>query len=168
MTDDLASRVLAAIEGTERIARDTYADVFFLKPRRSPSAWSAEPIRGVVVTGRDHLVSRAEGGLIADAMSKEDATHIARQDPSTTLRRCAADRKLVELHVKVVELWDQGDERGLFDVAICRTCAYGASCDHCFDRDSLPLVAWPCLPLRLLAEGYGVEVARCLPSSPAT
>jgi hypothetical protein len=111
--DDLATRLLAAIEAADDVKED------------DPSGHCDE------LEGHHYMA---------------DEVH----------RRCAADRRIVARHVKVVEMWDQGDERGLFDVEICRTCAYGTSCGHCFDRDDLPLVAWPCPTLLDLAEGYGI------------
>lgn len=72
-TDDLAVRLLAAIEETERIAREA-ADAHFHFDARD-----------------DHFVAR---GLRSDQIVR----HIIRQDPKATLIRCAADRKIVGLH----------------------------------------------------------------------
>jgi hypothetical protein len=78
--------------------------------------------------------------------------HIVLNAPSTVLAEVDAQRQILDRHKVSTEVWDQGD--GPFDVALCERCAYGQSCNHCFDRDDLPLVAWPCPELRLLALPY--------------
>ena len=77
-------------------------------------------------------------------IGQADARHIALNSPSAVLRRCAADRKLLELHRP------QQDGSGFPDSVQCRTCS----------EDSLGdgyqyLVYAPCLTIVALAEGYG-------------
>lgn len=132
MTDDLAARLLAAIEEAEQNA------LLATQPHYWAAAAGWRPIVRAQVVGLD-------GETLFDSVTTAD------------LRRCAADRKIVERHVKVTEMWNEDDERGLFDVDLCATCAYGRSCDHCFSREDLPLVAWPCPTLRDLAEAYGLS-----------
>jgi len=64
-----------------------------------------------------------------------NAEHIAANDPASVLRRCAADRKLLELHA-------QDSLPNGIDLDECRTCG-GAN------------EPWPCPTLLTLAEGYG-------------
>lgn len=146
MTDDLAARLLAAIEEAEDDAKaamdapgvDQWMWDGYLYEGDGGGAWS----------GLDPLARNGQ----------RIGAHVARQDPKATLIRCAADRKIVGRHVKVTEMWNEDDERGLFDVDLCETCAYGRSCDHCFSREDLPLVAWPCPTLRdLAADIYGLS-----------
>lgn len=69
-----------------------------------------------------------------------NASHIAANDPESVLRRCAADRKLLELHAPT-----QG-----FNV-------YGGSCTACSAcgaAEEYP-VWYPCPSVLALAEGYG-------------
>jgi len=64
-----------------------------------------------------------------------NAEHIAANDPASVLRRCAADRKLLELHA-------QDSLPNGIDLDECRTCG-GVN------------EPWPCPTLLTLAEGYG-------------
>jgi len=148
MTDDLAARLLAAIEETEKIAQAI---------PESRRGWRYDGLVVLVAAGDPRTAERVAVGACDYAMDPAVGHHIARQHPRATLIRCAADRKIVARHVKVTEMWNEDDDRGLFDVDLCGTCAYGRSCEHCFSREDLPLVAWPCPTLRDLAEGYGLS-----------
>lgn len=64
------------------------------------------------------------------------AQHIALHDPESVLRRCAADRKLLELHRPM----DHEGEMAVF-------------CSECDVSGDYPY--FPCQTLRILAEGYG-------------
>lgn len=79
--------------------------------------------------------------------------HIVRQNPNRTLRGVEAKRRMVNRHEKFGEVWCDEDD-ALKDVDLCGTCAYGRSCNHCFDRADLPRVAWPCPDLRDLASEW--------------
>lgn len=113
MTDDLTTRLLAAIERAEQEG--------------------AKRSCGVV-------------------HPQFDTNHPEGHPDEAVLRHCAAHRKIIERHLKVTENW--GDLDGWHDVDLCDTCAYGRSCSHCFDREDLPFVVWPCPTLRDLAEAY--------------
>lgn len=82
MSADLAARLLAAVEETERIANAA-----------TGGAWTAYRNRGVFagVLDRDWVAGT----------DPADATHIARHDPAAVLRRCASDRKILALHEPV-------------------------------------------------------------------
>lgn len=71
--------------------------------------------------------------------------HIAANDPESVLRRCAADRKLAELHQRAGDGTDMARE-----YPVCRTCTF----DACPDPEPLP-ESWPCPTLLAVAEGYG-------------
>jgi hypothetical protein len=81
---------------------------------------------------------------IAYTVSPAFRTHIALNDPASVLRRCAADRKLIELHRP------QQTGAGFPDIQECRTC----SADSLGDGYQY-LVPAPCPSLLALAEGYG-------------
>lgn len=72
------------------------------------------------------------------------AAHIARHDPAAALRRIAADRRMLELHVLGETNWGDG-----FTSERCMVCDPEPD-------ESAP--AFPCATLRLLAEGYGWTV----------
>lgn len=67
--------------------------------------------------------------------ARDLATHIALHDPASVLRRCAADRTLLELHA-------QDSLPNGIDLDECRTCG-GVN------------EPWPCPTLLAIAEGYG-------------
>lgn len=118
MSEDLAAKVLAAIGETERIAQEAIAE-------GDPGRWHAyEDAVSPGVLGqfaRDFPVapppeSRGDWyeifhwDLDGDQIKHQSrvmpyAVHIARHDPASALRRCAADRKLVELHKLGISGW---------------------------------------------------------------
>ncbi|MFG3244171.1 DUF6221 family protein [Streptomyces sp. NPDC048157] len=69
--------------------------------------------------------------------SKDRSVHIVLHDPASVLRRCAADRKLIELHGHRMHSCPAEDETGYLD----EWTQFGHG-------DTCPVV-------RLLAEGYG-------------
>lgn len=71
-----------------------------------------------------------------------NAEHIALNDPASVLRRCAADRKQLELHGPMEDPEVVGDD---LHCTSCRVTAIG-------EFDAAP---WPCATVRALAEGYG-------------
>lgn len=106
---DLVSRLLAAIEEAERIAQDT-ADV-------AGPDWHSEPCDSDQCEG--HIRSERKGDLIAcqpyeggGMAAIPIGPHIARNDPDAVLRRCAADRELVEKYREIVAESDRVIERG--------------------------------------------------------
>lgn len=84
--------------------------------------------------------------------TEEQAEHIALNDPASVLRRCAADRKLLELHQAV-------PDHGRYSEALCPPdCAGEHSgplvCVSCRDYVGDPVDA-PCPTAVAIAEGYG-------------
>jgi hypothetical protein len=77
-----------------------------------------------------------DGVVWFQALSDEIAEHIIHNSPEAVLRRCAADRKLLELH-KPVEM----------------TSEMADACAVCEVTGDYPY--YPCATIRLLAEGYG-------------
>jgi hypothetical protein len=82
VSEDLAGKLLAAIGETERIAQEA-GGVWSLL---TIPAWSLPGDSGEVNLGDKVLVTPVP----------ESAAHIARHDPASVLRRCAADRKIVK------------------------------------------------------------------------
>jgi len=133
---DLVTKLLAVIEETEWAARGA-----------TPGPWAAtfegaaDAIDGED-EGRWELHSPNEYVRIsADMIWPDDIHHIAHNDPHTVLRRCAADRKLVELH------------RGRHECPSGE--GHPTSGYAWFGDDEAP---W-CTTLHLLADGYNIKVA---------
>jgi hypothetical protein len=77
-------------------------------------------------------------------IGQADAKHIALNSPSATLRRCAADRKLLELHRP--------------DGSACVVCAGPEESDENSEGEyewSRPGLPFPCPTVVAIAEGYG-------------
>ncbi|QLJ06774.1 hypothetical protein HZZ00_37735 (plasmid) [Streptomyces sp. NEAU-sy36] len=72
-----------------------------------------------------------------------NAEHIALNDPASVLCRCAADRKILDLHSRI----EDGTQLSV-DFPQCKTCCEEGG----YEREA---ETFPCLTLRLLAEGYG-------------
>lgn len=90
--------------------------------------------------GYSHAVSDDAGEVVVyneGAPSDAQSGHIALHDPESVLRRCAADRKLIELHAGRMHSCPAKDETGYLD-----------EWTHFGYDDACPA-------LRLLAEGYG-------------
>jgi hypothetical protein len=83
---DLSSLLLAAIEEAERLARSASAET---EAEWSPGGDLSDGV-STVVTGAP--VVGGPYGHLAEVVRE----HIARHDPASVLRRCAADRKIVE------------------------------------------------------------------------
>ena len=103
------------------------------KPENSPStgAWVSDEFDGIVVFGDGHP-------------SEAQSIHIALHDPESVLRRCAADRKLINLHQP--------------DGWTCKVCANEEQADENSEGEyhwSRPGLAFPCPTIEALAEGYG-------------
>ena len=89
-------------------------------------------------------------------------------EPLAVLRRCAADRRVLERHQRVVETvewWDCSDGTGV--AAVCACCGnrepnewdlgvgnYGAKPEGWVS----PYVLWPCDDILDLADRWGVEI----------
>lgn len=125
---DPAEYLAAAITRTENLARAA-----------DDGPWSAGGIG-------DHgwLISNANSFAIETEDSQQGratADHIAAvADPEAVLRRCAAERKILDEHPNV----NEGD---------CGTCVNG-HWGYPTHGGSSP-ASWPCATIRNLAEGYG-------------
>lgn len=94
---------------------------------------------------RTEAVARAADGLIGDVLGefyiREAMEHLDLHSPASVLRRCAADRKILQVHAP------QG---GDWEPHACLGCGsdseYGVLVDHTND----------CETLQALAEGYGL------------
>jgi hypothetical protein len=85
-------------------------------------------------------------------LGQADAKHIALNSPSATLRRCAADRKLLELHQPVADHGRYSEPQCPIE---CDGQHSGPSvCASCRDYVGDPVEA-PCPTVLLIAEGYG-------------
>jgi hypothetical protein len=115
-TSDLSSRLLAAIEETERLAAIAKSNT---EGVWGPSTWAA--------AAASIALYDKSGKLAVGSVS-----HIEHHDPASVLRRCAADRRLVKRCADVLSAkgWEYDDtpdltRRALEDLAS----AYGLS-DH--------------------------------------
>jgi len=125
---DLVRQILAAIEEAEREAGDAKQD-------RS-GTWTH-----VVTPGGDNKVVDDLGDSVSghyDVASEPWWTgpHIARHDPASVLRRCAADRRRLERHYVIPDTWGN------------LTCGY--------DRDGDDETIWPCPDMVDLADSYAL------------
>lgn len=134
-THDLATRLLATIWEREKVAQ-MVAEA--LASFRTPQGWmlQATPVEpgesSITVYGRTVY------------------------DPRDELPRCAADRKIVELHtpVRVPPTW------ATYGLTRHLESAGGVFCKTCCDEDDGTSYAqrvgleWPCDTIRALAEGY--------------
>lgn len=127
-------RILAAIDHAEKLAQAVAQDT---EPEWSP--------------GHEHLsdyVSTAEYGSAVTCglygyMGWELRQYIALNDPRSTLRRCAADRRTMQRHQQQTIETSRWDPKPII-------CGY---CSHVPDA-----VDWPCLDVVDLADRYGCNI----------
>jgi hypothetical protein len=126
--NNLASRILAAIEETEQLARAA-----------TSGPWTVDPDRGVFagVLDRDWVAGT----------DRVDAEHITRHDPDAVLRRCEADRRTVQCHQPTEDRsgWLPDGSYGPISPA----------CTACGSEDYAE--PWPCLDLFDRADAYGIN-----------
>lgn len=136
---DLLARLKTAISAREEAARavgwDSIETVDYL--------WSTKHL----------LLRRADESLATTELDADLAAHIALNDPQSVLRRCAADRKLLELHQAV-------PDHGRYSEPECPDDCDGQHsgppvCMACRGYAGNPLQA-PCHTMLALAEGYGL------------
>ncbi|WP_399553898.1 DUF6221 family protein (plasmid) [Streptomyces anulatus] len=113
------------------------------------SAWRANGATVEIATGQPVYADVFEETVVFNEGSptEEQAAHIAANDPQSVLRRCAADRKLIELH---------GGQGHTCPVTESEGAPYGARFD--FQGMSAAVSFLPeeaCTVMQLLAEGYG-------------
>lgn len=137
MTDSLPDRLRAAIDAEEAQAHAL-----------PPFPWRVFPDDDDQVLAADDLPV-AEAFALSSNQQRLVAEHIARHDPAAVLRRCAADRKILDLHRN-----DGGN---------CSTCRGEPEREVLWDGTdetwswTSPPVEFPCGTVRALAEAYGVE-----------
>ncbi|HEX3778614.1 MAG TPA: DUF6221 family protein [Pseudonocardiaceae bacterium] len=142
MTDDLVTRLLAAIEAKDAKARAV----------RCPAEWHVgngseewnSPEMVYMWPPEFHTPYEQDKhwrGLQTDGT--EMAEHIADNDPADVLRGCAADRKILNLHLP-------HRAGGYVDCLTCRV--------PYVPEDEAE--AWPCDTIRALAERYRLDTGR--------
>lgn len=130
---DLVSRLLEAIGEVERLAK-----------------FEDEDFR----THRDSWHTRACGYGQGELLEECDCPV-----PSSVLRRCSADRKLVDLHGIVHRdigwlEWDEGEHAEMYaELPVCGLCVPKHSSFP--RREDVP--EGPCRTVRILVEGYGLS-----------
>lgn len=132
--EDILAYLDRTITERERIARSA--------ARNSAGCWIAND------EGESFAVSDDLGDVVVyneGAPSGLQPDHIALNDPASVLRRCAADRKLIELHRPVI-LRGGGGAKYFDTTTVCTSCE---------PPRQFPENAYPCPTLRALAEGYG-------------
>lgn len=138
---DLVTKLLAAIEDVERIAREA-----------TPGPWRVDNATYPEGIHNDYGDCPVAGGRWGDEASvfdqPSDAHHIALHDPASVLRMCSAHREIVEHAQSDLDLVDD-DGQVITDGEV-----------H-IDRDNYETVeeaaaVWY-LALTLLARAYGIE-----------
>lgn len=127
---DLVSRLLAAIEETERLARAAQDYV-------GDGPWSVGRARG---SGEPYV--NGEVAAVCSFIEEASALHIVRNDPAAVLRRCAADRKLLARGGPFCSCYEYGPPTNPNT---------GLSIPHHYDCSSYEAAS-------LLAEVYGISV----------
>lgn len=162
--DDVVRQILAAIEEAEQDARAATQGPWRHTPekhwRKPGTAWCEEAVFAGPA-GAD-AVCVAGTGNSDDPQSMADAVHIARHDPDAVLRRCAADREIVELHGIV---WRDIGWLAEEDGEVVEEEAELPVCGLCVPRhSSFPrredVPVGRCRTVRLLARGYGISAEK--------
>ena len=142
---DLTTRLLAVIEETERIARVAIAAL----EDDEAAEWKASNVYGDD-SGHPTEFDVWFGYIPDDStivrfyvQHSDVARHIACHDPASVLRRCAADRKIVELHGVMSDFTGPG----------CGSCG---DWDHAVSYEITDPLPFPCPTLLALADGYGI------------
>ena len=166
MTDDLVARLTAVLDETVNAAQAALAGYPSTmgggyegcEPSIMSSVWQAayhEVFQVMTEEPSAAFIARHVPGASVERMKRRKvadcgpanvypAQHIARHDPASVLRGCAADRKVLERHAtKIQRCGGHSDSPHQAD---CFDCAY---CDTRY---------WPCPDLKDLAERYGLEI----------
>jgi hypothetical protein len=142
--DDVLVWLYGAIRMREDIARDARAG----GEGRWHSGWCPEDELEEGETSGSGVSDERDRTVVYDEgrPSKVQSVHIALNDPESVLRRCAADRKLLELHAA------QGHS--------CPSCDYDGDLDSFskfYNHEVCPVV-------QHLADGYGWAAGQTPPS----
>jgi hypothetical protein len=130
MNDDLAGRVLAAIDETLRIV-ETIREGGCPVP-----TWTMEPSRSQSWHILREVDDQTPIGFVTDG--RWEVRHIVHNDPAATIRRCEADKRTVERHNQV----DHSVPFADYQFDYCATCRELMPCPDMLDR----------------AASYGVDV----------
>ncbi|MEW2266896.1 DUF6221 family protein [Streptomyces sp. NPDC047868] len=135
--EDILAWTDAAISTAERTAREA-------AEAAEGDSWE-ECNQAVYVSGPggDLLAEGVMYGDLFDPVRLPVVLHMVLNDPESVLRRCAADRKILDLHTP------QQDGSGIPGNVQCRTCSQGGGDGYLY------LVYAPCATILALAEGYG-------------
>lgn len=142
---DLVSRLLEAITAKEEKAHAAIEEAASRDDPEGVTEWYASPSGGLYYKDTNNCFATGPyGGDVPTAAR----TLIVDNDPSSVLRRCAADRAIVQQHSP-----DRSDPEEL----VCGVCIEPGyiGVESCLDW---PLVPYPCPTLRWVAAGYGLEV----------
>lgn len=146
MADSLVARLREAIDETERIAQAA--------KRRAPRPWM----------GTFKQVTEGPIGemtIVASTDWAEVSHHIDANDPDRVLRRCAADRKILDPHVPMQWAFKwvgPTDDRQRVPDMRCSVCWTDYDPDGKFDHECHHGPhEWPCAMVLALSEAYGVE-----------
>lgn len=151
---DPITRLLEAIEATAQDARDASGrgEVWSSADHPVPAWGEPTPDDVILAGGKPIITLNSEyGGCLIEA-------HILRNDPSSVLRRCEADRKLIDLHGIVHRNigwleWDEGEHAEMYaELPVCGLCVPKHSSFP--RREDVP--EGPCRTVQLVAEGYGI------------
>lgn len=135
-TATLAARLLAAIEETERLARDAVQE--------TTGRWTSREVEWGVGT----VVEDDCGALLLHVTyhgRNVQYPHIAHNDPDTVLRRCAADRRILDRHKPHV-------------IETSRSNPQPVICDYCSHVPDA--VDWPCPDVEDIVVAYRGESIR--------
>jgi hypothetical protein len=127
---DILAWLETAITARETAAREA--------AEATDASWTDGGTYGESVHTKDHGYTVAVGPW--GDMDDEVRFFIAANDPASVLRRCATDRKLLELHAPTKGYNTHGG-------------SYTA-CSACGTSEEYP-VRFPCPTVRVVAEGYG-------------
>ena len=137
---DLTSRITAALDEQQRLAEAARGDKWTV----DRSEWSADRWSLQAVLGLD--LADPLGSLILDP---EPALFIAANDPSSVLRRVAAQRRVLERH-QPEEYGEATEFEGVVLPAL-------VACGRCQDNfNQYP--EYPCDEIKDLADAVGVDV----------
>jgi hypothetical protein len=135
---DLHGWITQQIDRVEAAAQEATEGPWFAD-HPEPKHWGDDPESALIVRGKVLCIldNQYNGPLNAD--------HIVLHDPTTVLRRCAADRRILTIHKPLAATWSA--------YYACEGCGYDGA-DYC----SEPNVAHvnDCPTLLALAEGYGL------------
>lgn len=134
---DLHTRIAAAIDRAEQVARDVIDAI-------GDSPWVVEylPTTQRITNARAYVIAETHVGSPLPgnrALWAPEPEHIALNDPAAVLRRCAADRRVLERHQH-------------YTIPAGYDGAGMPNCNRCNGYE------WPCDEIEDLADRYGIEV----------